>query len=74
MKNFSVMHKLHRLEMLLYADARDIIFQLVVKSILSVFNFQMYLDNSVAFFNLLLENEALWLAYLVLNGPSVTPI
>lgn len=72
--SFSVKHKSHRLEMLLYGLARLIIVHLMLKSLLLSRRFQMYLDNSVLFVYFLCLNVSLCCEYRCLKVPSVSPM
>ena len=73
-KNFSEMHKLHRLVRVVYALAFARIFHVIVKSFFFSFKCHRYLLSSVSFFLFSCLNDICWFLHLVLNSVAVRPI
>ena len=73
-KNFSEMHKLHRLVRVVYALAFARIFHVIVKCFFFSFNCHRYLLSSVSFFLFSCLNDIWWFLHLVLNSVAVRPI
>ena len=74
MRSFSVRHRSHLFDSLVYGCAWLAMDHLMVWGVLFRFRLQMNLDSSVLFWYLSCRKDWRWLLYLNLNGGSVRPI